>query len=82
MARKLRTKAAKDAHARQKATVEPVFDQRDIVQGTKHLLLRGSAAADAEWQLLAVYHNLRKLFVVKGKAKIVPSWERSGAPAW
>ncbi len=73
MARKLRTKAGKAAYARRKAIVEPVFGQMDVVQGAKHLLLRGSAAADAEWQLLAACHNLRKLFVVKGTAKIAPS---------
>jgi transposase len=73
MARKLRTKAGKAAYARRKAIVEPVFGQMDVVQGAKHLLLRGNAAADAEWQLLAACHNLRKLFLVKGTARIAQS---------
>jgi hypothetical protein len=70
MARKLRTKAGRAAYARRKAIVEPVFGQMDVVQGAKHLLLRGQHAAAAEWDLLSACHNLRKLFVVKGTAKV------------
>ena len=70
MARKLRTKAGRAAYARRKAIVEPVFGQMDVVQGAKHLLLRGQHAAAAEWELLSACHNLRKLFVAKGTAKV------------
>lgn len=70
MARKLRTKAGRAAYARRKAIVEPVFGQMDVVQNAKHLLLRGENAAAAEWELLSACHNLRKLFVVKGTAKM------------
>ena len=70
MARKLRTKAGRAAYARRKAIVEPVFGQMDVVQGAKHLLLRGQHAAAAEWDLLSACHNLRKLFVAKGTAKV------------
>jgi transposase len=62
MARKLRTKPGQAAYRRRKAIVEPVFGQIDTVQGSKKVLLRGEAAANAEWQLLATCHNLRKLF--------------------
>ena len=62
MARKLRTKPGRAAYKRRKAIVEPVFGQIDTVQGGKQVLLRGEAAANAEWQLMAAGHNLRKLF--------------------
>jgi transposase len=70
MARKLRTKPGRAAYARRKAIVEPVFGQMDVVQGAKHLLLRGGEAANAEWHLLSACHNLRKLFVAKGTARV------------
>ncbi len=62
MARKLRTKPGRAGYARRKAIIEPVFGQIDTVQGGKQVLLRGQAAAAAEWELLAACHNLRKLF--------------------
>lgn len=70
MARKLRTKAGRAAYKRRKAIIEPVFGQIDTVQGKKKVLLRGEAAANAEWQLLAACHNLRKLFGNGGTAQI------------
>jgi hypothetical protein len=70
MARKLRTKPGRAAYARRKAIVEPVFGQMEVVQGAKHLLLRGGEAANAEWHLLSACHNLRKLFVAKGTARV------------
>ncbi|MHB1988226.1 MAG: IS1182 family transposase [Acidimicrobiales bacterium] len=73
MARKLRTKAGKASYARRKAIVEPVFGQMNVVQGAKHLLLRGTDAASAEWELLSACHNLRKLFVVRGTPRIAPT---------
>ena len=66
MARKLRTKPGRAAHKRRKAIIEPVFGQIDTVQGSKKALLRGEAAANVEWQLLAACHNLRKLFRFAG----------------
>ena len=62
MARKLRTKKGRAAYARRKVIVEPVFGQIDTLQGGKRLLLRGSAAAEAEWAFMAACHNFRKLF--------------------
>ncbi len=72
MARKLRTKAGRAAYARRKAIIEPVFGQIDTVQGGKQVLLRGQAAAAAEWDLLAACHNLRKLFRHTGTPRIAP----------
>ncbi len=61
MARKLKTKRGRQAYARRKAIVEPVFGQMGTVQNGQHLLLRGLQAAKGEWLLLAACHNLRKL---------------------
>jgi len=73
MARKLRTKRGKAAYARRKAIVEPVFGQIDTCHGGKRVLLRGHAAAAAEWELIAAVHNLRKLFGYVGTAIPAPS---------
>ena len=62
MARKLRTKAGHAAYARRKAIVEPVFGQMDTRQHAGQLLLRGADAAEAEWTLHGLCHNLLKLF--------------------
>ena len=70
MARKLRTKPGRAGYARRKAIIEPVFGQIDTVQGGKQVLLRGEAAAAAEWDLLAACHNLRKLFGHTGTPQI------------
>jgi transposase len=76
MARKTRTKPGRAAYARRKAIVEPVFGQMIILQGARHLLLRGKEAAAAEWSLLCACHNLRKIFVARGTdglAGLVPA---------
>jgi hypothetical protein len=47
-----------------------------ILQGARHLLLRGKQAAAAEWSLLCACHNLRKLFAVRGAdglARLAPA---------
>jgi hypothetical protein len=76
MARKTRTKTGRAAYARRKAIVEPVFGQMTIVQGARHLLLRGKEAVTAEWLLLCACHNLRKLFAARGTnglAELMPA---------
>lgn len=45
-----------------KAIVEPVFGQMKERRGLRGVLLRGFAAASAEFQLMALGHNLLKLF--------------------
>jgi transposase len=70
MARKLRTKAGRAAYKQRKAIVEPVFGQIDTCHGGKRLLLRGHAAAEAEWHLMVAAHNLRKLFGAGGLANL------------
>jgi len=57
------------AYARRKAIVEPVFGQMDVVQGAKHLLLRGQHAAAAEWTSSAPATTCASCSSVKGPAK-------------
>ncbi len=61
MARKNRTKKGQATYARRKTIVEPVFGQMQTVQQAKRLLLRGTAAAHAQWRFNCAVHNLLKL---------------------
>jgi len=61
MARKLRTKRGHTAYAKRKTIVEPVFGQMQTVQNARQLLLRGQAAARAQWRFNCAVHNLLKL---------------------
>lgn len=61
MARKLKTKKGQEVYKRRKAIVEPVFGQMQTVQDAKRLLLRGEAAARAQWRFQCAIHNLHKL---------------------
>lgn len=61
MARKLKTKRGRTAYAKRKTIVEPVFGQMDTVQSARQLLLRGKAAARAQWRFNCAIHNLLKL---------------------
>jgi IS5 family transposase len=68
MARKLRTRKGRAIYGRRKAIVEPVFGQMDTVQGARRLLLRGKAAARAQWRFHCAVHNLLKLHRAGGLA--------------
>jgi transposase len=70
MARKLKTKQGAAAYARRKTIVEPVFGQMDTVQDARQLLLRGKAAARAQWRFNCAVHNLLKLHRNGGLALI------------
>lgn len=70
MARKNRTRKGRAVYARRKAIVEPVFGQMQTVQGAKHLLLRGKAAARAQWRFHCAVHNLLKLHRAGGLALV------------
>ncbi len=61
MARKLKTKRGRTVYARRKTIVEPVFGQMQTVQSARQLLLRGEAAARAQWRFHCAVHNLLKL---------------------
>jgi IS5 family transposase len=69
MTRRLRTERARALYARRKVIVEPVFGQIKAARGIRAFLLRGLAKVRGEWSLIAMTHNLLKL------------WRASAAPA-
>jgi len=62
MRHKLASGQAQALYKMRKAIVEPVFGQIKKGRGLRRLLLRGLAAARAEFLIIALGHNLLKLF--------------------
>ena len=62
MRHKLTSSEAQALYKMRKAIVEPVFGQMKEARGLRRLLLRGFAAARAEFLIIALSHNLLKLF--------------------
>jgi transposase len=62
MRHKLASDAGRALYKMRKAIVEPVFAQIKMVRGLRQFLLRGFAAARGEFALMALTHNLLKLF--------------------
>jgi hypothetical protein len=62
MRRKLGTKAGSRVYARRKAIVEPVFGQMKEARGFRRMLLRGLEKVRGEFSLIALTHNLLKLY--------------------
>ena len=62
MARKLRTKKGRAEYARRKAIAEPPFGQIKHCRGFRQFLLRSLEKMKGEWKLVALTHNLLKLF--------------------
>lgn len=62
MLRKLATDEGRALYRMRKAIVEPVFGQLKEVRGLRRFLLRGLESVRAEFSLMALTHNLLKLF--------------------
>jgi hypothetical protein len=58
-------------YARRKATVEPVIGQIRCCQGFQKLSFRGLFKNRCEWLLVALAHNLRKLFRYRAQPALV-----------
>jgi transposase len=61
-AAKMKTDIAREVMKKRKVTVEPVFGFLREQQGLLRFLVRGREKVKAEWRLLCVAHNLRKLW--------------------
>ena len=61
MRHRLASEEGRALYKMRKAIVEPVFGQMKECRGFRRLLLRGLAPARAEFQLIALGHNLLKL---------------------
>jgi len=62
MRNKLRTEGARALYRMRKAIVEPVFGQIKGARGLRRFALRGLERVRSEWRLIAMTHNLLKLF--------------------
>jgi transposase len=62
MRHKLKTAQGQAVYKWRKAIVEPVFGQTKEVRGFRRFSLRGLAKVAAEWDLIALTHNLLKLW--------------------
>lgn len=62
MAHKLRTATGKKCYAQRKQIVEPVFGQIKHGRGIRQFLLRGLDKVRGEWNLIALTHNLLKIW--------------------
>lgn len=62
MREKLATDTGKATYRLRKSVVEPVFGQIKEVRGFRRFSFRGLAKVAAEWDLVALTHNLLKLF--------------------
>lgn len=58
---KLDSESGKAIYAKRKVIVEPVFGQIKAVQGFTDFKLRGLKKVNAEFKLLAIAHNLKKI---------------------
>lgn len=61
MRRKLKTKRGRARHRLRRAVVEPVFGWVKHVIGFRFFSLRGHAAVSAEWELICLALNLRRM---------------------
>lgn len=62
MEHRLRTKAGAEAYGLRQHTVEPVFGNHKFNRCLAGFCRRGLVAADAEWALINMTHNLLKLY--------------------
>ena len=69
---KLSSPEGRAHYKRRKAIVEPVFGQIKEARGIRRLLLRGLEAASAEFSIIALTHNVLKLFRARGALAGLP----------
>ena len=62
MERKLLTKRGRALYKKRGVLVEPVFGQVKEGQGFRRFMRRGLGAAQSEWSLAGMTHNLLKLW--------------------
>lgn len=71
MRRKLQTKHGRGIYRKHKGIAEPVIGQIKGAAGFVRFLLRGLPKVRAEWTLVTTAHNIRKLFQVRSKLRMV-----------
>ena len=61
----LESKEGEDIYRKRKQTVEPVFGIIKEIMGFRRFSLRGEKETDAEWSLVCLAYNLKRLFNIK-----------------
>ncbi len=61
---RLSTKEGRAVYALRKSTIEPTFGIQKEVMGYRQFLVRGLEAVSAEWDLLCMCFNLKKMFIM------------------
>jgi transposase len=61
---KLKTDEGRTLYARRKSTVEPVFGIIKHIMGFRQFLLRGFESVTAEWTLVSIAWNLKRMFAL------------------
>ena len=64
MVHRLKTPAGKALYAVRKQTVEPVFGIIKSVMGFRQFMLRGLDKVRAEWSLVTMAWNIKRMFVL------------------
>ncbi len=62
MERELLTERGRELYKLRSQTVEPVFGQIKSARGLDGFMRRGIDAADSEWKIISLTHNLLKLY--------------------
>jgi hypothetical protein len=65
MKHRLKTRAGRADYGLRKQTVEPVFGIMKSVMGFRQFLLRGLEAVDAEWSMVTMAWNIRRMTVLR-----------------
>jgi hypothetical protein len=65
MAHRLQTPEGKKLYAKRKHTPEPVFGIIKSVLGFRQFLLRGLKKVQAEWTLVTLAWNMKRMFALK-----------------
>ena len=66
MKHRLKTRAGRARYRLRKQTVEPVFGIIKAVMGFRQFLLRGLEAVSAEWSMVTMAWNIRRMAVLRG----------------
>lgn len=72
MKHRLKTKAGKEVYGQRKCTVEPVFGIIKSVLGYNQFLRRGLENVKAEWKLVSLAWNLKRMHVLSKPSRKNP----------
>ena len=64
MRHKLKTVEGRKVYAQRKSTIEPVFGIIKHVLGFRQFFLRGLEAVSAEWTLVSIAWNIKRMFAM------------------